>query len=119
VFTGTVEPDGRKEYDYVLGERFTQIAEDWFYIDVNFAKYFEVSSFKFSLFIEVNNVLNTQNSTIINPVTGKAYEYGDDVPSSWNDPRYPDLQAPITPYPFNPARYLTTRNMKFGITFNF
>ena len=119
VFTGTIEPDGRKEYEYVLGERFTQIGEDWFYIDANFEKYFEVSNFKFSLFIEVNNVLDTQNSTILNPVTGKAYEYGDDVPSSWNDPRYPDLQAPITPYPFNPARYLTKRNIKFGFSFSF
>jgi hypothetical protein len=69
--------------------------------------------------MEVNNLLDTQNSTIINPVTGKAYEYGDNVPSSWNDPRYPDLQAPITPYPFNPARYLTKRNLKLGVTFSF
>ncbi len=119
VFTGAYSEQGRPEYDYVPGERFTQIAEDWFYIDLNFEKYFQVSNFKFSVFMEVNNILDTQNSTIINPVTGKAYEYGDNVPSSWNDPRYPDLQAPITPYPFNPARYLTRRNLKLGVTFNF
>lgn len=52
-------------------------------------------------------------------MTGKAYEYGDDVPASWNDPRYPDLQAPITSYPFNPARYLTRRNIKFGVSLRF
>jgi hypothetical protein len=73
----------------------------------------------FALSIEVNNLLDKQNSAIINPVTGSAYEYGDDVPTSWNDPRYPDLQAPISAYPFNPARYLTRRNIKFGVSLRF
>ena len=69
--------------------------------------------------MEINNLLDTKNSAIINPVTGKAYEYGDNVPSIWNDPRYPDLQAPISTYPFNPARYLTRRNMKVGVSLRF
>ena len=86
---------------------------------MNFEKYFELSGLQFSVFVEVNNLLDTDNSTIINPVTGRAYEYGDDVPGSWNDPRYPDVQAPISAYPFNPARYLTRRNIKFGVTFKF
>ena len=60
-----------------------------------------------------------KNSAIINPVTGKAYEVGDAIPNSWNDPNYPDLQAPIRPYPSNPARYLTRRNIKFGFSFRF
>ncbi|NOX65087.1 MAG: hypothetical protein GXO85_04630, partial [Chlorobi bacterium] len=54
-----------------------------------------------------------------NPTTGKAYEYGDPTPSTWNDPLYPDLQAPISPYPFNPARYLTRRNVRLGLSFRF
>ena len=120
VFTGAIDADGRKEYDYVIGgERYRNISDDWFYIDLNFEKYFDLSDLRFSLFIEVNNLLDSKNSAIINPVTGRAYEYGDDVPSSWNDPRFPDLQAPISPYPFDPARYLTRRNIKFGVTFNF
>ncbi|MEJ2103326.1 MAG: TonB-dependent receptor, partial [Ignavibacteriaceae bacterium] len=120
VFTGAIDADGRKEYDYVVGgERYRNISDNWFYIDLNFEKYFDLSDLRFSFFIEINNLLDTKNSTIINPVTGRAYEYGDDVPSSWNDPRFPDLQAPISPYPFNPARYLTRRNIKFGVTFNF
>ncbi len=86
---------------------------------MNIEKYFEINKLKFSLFVEINNLLDTKNSAIINPVTGKAYEYGDDVPLSWNDPRYPDLQAPITPYPFNPARYLTRRNIKVGMSLRF
>jgi hypothetical protein len=69
--------------------------------------------------MEINNLFDTQNSAIINPVTGKAYEYGDPTPSSWNDPLYPELQAPIDPYPFDPSRYLTIRNVKFGVSLRF
>jgi hypothetical protein len=119
VFTGAVQPDGRKEYEYIQNERYTALGDDWFYIDANFEKYINLSGLKFSLFVEVSNLLDSQNSTIINPVTGRAYEYGDDVPSTWNDPRYPDVQAPISPYPYNPARYLTRRNIRFGVSFNF
>ena len=119
VYTGSIDEQGRREYEFVRGERYTEIGDDWFYIDLNFEKYFDISDLNFSLFIEINNILDNQNPAIINPVTGRAYEYGDDVPSSWNDPRFPDLQAPISPYPFNPARYLTRRNIKFGVTFSF
>ena len=34
-----------------------------------------------SLSLEVRNLLNNKNGQIINPVTGSAYEYGDDVPT--------------------------------------
>jgi outer membrane receptor protein involved in Fe transport len=119
VFKGTTEPSGRKEYELATNERYTAIGDDWFYIDANFEKFFELVGMSFSLFIEINNLLDTKNSTIINPVTGRAYEYGDDVPSSWNDPRYPDVQAPIIAYPLNPARYLTRRNIKFGVSLKF
>ena len=74
------------------------------------------------LSLEVQNVLNRQNSQIINPVTGRAYEYGDGTqyPSpSVNDPVYPDLSYPVTPYPYNPARYLTPRTFKLGLALNF
>jgi outer membrane receptor protein involved in Fe transport len=119
VFTGSVDADGRKEYEFLRNERNTAIGDDWFYVDLNFEKYFNFSGMNFSVFVEVNNLLDTENSTIINPVTGRAYEYGDDVPSTWNDPRYPDVQAPIRPFPFNPARYLTKRNIKLGVTLRF
>ena len=119
VFTGAIDVQGRKEYETVRDKRNSEIGDDWFYIDLNFEKYFKIASNTFSLFIEVNNLLDTQNSTILNPVTGRAYEFGDDVPNSWNDPRFPDVQAPISPFPFDPARYLTRRNIKFGVSFQF
>ncbi len=119
VFTGVYDTDGRPEYIADRSARYGNIAEDWIWIDLNFEKNFSVSGMNFSFFIELNNLLDRQNSTIVNPVTGKAYEYGDPTPSSWNDPLYPDLQAPITPFPYDPARYLTRRNVRFGLSFRF
>ena len=119
VFTGSVDEQGRSEYEYVVGERYTEVGDNWFWVDLNFEKYFQLMDLKLSVFLEINNLLDKQNSAIINPVTGRAYELGDNVPSSWNDPRYPDLQAPISAYPFNPARYLTRRNIKFGVSLRF
>jgi outer membrane receptor protein involved in Fe transport len=119
VFTGAIDEQGRKEYEFVRDERYGEIGDDWFYIDLNFEKYFRLGRTTFSFFIEISNLLDRKNSTIINPVTGRAYEYGDDLPSGANDPRYPDLQAPISPFPDNPSRYLTRRNIRFGVTFIF
>ncbi len=119
IFTGNYDIDGRPEYVSDRDNRYGEIADNWFWIDLNFEKSFDVGGLDFNFFVEINNLLDTKNSAIINPVTGKAYEYGDATPSSWNDPLYPDLQAPISAYPFNPARYLTRRNVKFGLNFRF
>ncbi len=119
VFSGSYDTDGRPEYVIDNKNRNSKTADNWFYIDLNFEKYFKVAGLKFSFNIEVNNVFDFKNSAIINPVTGEAYEYGDPTPSTWNDPLYPDLQAPLNPYPYNPARYLTRRNIKFGLSLRF
>lgn len=119
IFTGSYLTNGRPEYETNTKERYSKIGENWFWIDMNFEKYFMLGKLKFSLFVEVNNLLDTKNSAIINPVTGRAYEYGDPTPLGWNDPKYPDLQYPINAYPYNPARYLTRRNIKFGISLKF
>ncbi len=103
--------DTKKYYD-ALGEY-------WFWIDMNFEKYFTFSGLDWTFSIKIKNILDNKNSTIINPVTGRAYEYGDATPSSWNDPRYPDLQAPISAYPYNAARYLAGRNMQIGLSMKF
>jgi len=119
VFTGAYDTQGRPEFEFLVSDRNSKLGDNWFWIDLNFEKYFSFNGIKFSFNIEVNNLFDTKNSAIINPVTGRAYEFGDEIPNSWNDPRFPDLQAPITPYPFNPARYLTRRNIKFGISLRF
>lgn len=117
-FTG-YDNQGRPVYLASTTDLYTNIGDNWFWIDLNFEKYIKLGGLNFSLIVEVNNLLDTQNSAIINPATGKAYQNGDPVPYSWNDPRYPDLQAPISPYPFDPSRYLTRRNVKLGFSLKF
>jgi len=118
-FTGKYLEDGRPVYIINRKNRNGAIGKNWFWVDMNFEKFFTVAKLKFSVRMEVNNVFDFKNSAIINPVTGRAYEYGDPTPLSWNDPLYPSYQAPLDPYPFNPARYLTRRNVKAGITLRF
>ncbi len=119
IATGNFDTDGRPEYITDRQNRNGEIGDNWFWVDLNFEKSFDLMGLGLTFFIEVNNLLDTKNSAIINPVTGEAYELGDVTPSSWNDPLYPDLQAPINTFPFNPARYLTRRNVKLGISFRF
>ncbi|MBI5726415.1 MAG: TonB-dependent receptor [Ignavibacteriales bacterium] len=117
VYTGV--DNGRPQYSTIQTDRNNKVGDSWFWIDLNFEKNLRINSLKFEIFMEINNILDRKNSAIINPVTGRAYEYGDPTPSSWNDPVYPDLQAPINAYPYNPARYLTRRNIKLGISVKF
>jgi outer membrane receptor protein involved in Fe transport len=119
IFRGYDAITGRPQYDSDIYNRHSKSGEDWFWIDMNFEKYISINVIRFSVFVEVNNLFDNVNSAIINPVTGRAYEYGDPLPYSWNDPMYPDLQTPISPYPLNPARYLTKRNIKLGVSVRF
>lgn len=114
-YEGTLE-NGRPEYMTDLNDINGAIGENWFWIDLSIDKYFYFRSLEFDVSLEITNLFNTLNSTIINPVTGTAYQYGDPTPNYWNDPLYPEVQAPITPYPYNPSRYLTPTNIKFGIS---
>lgn len=119
VFTGKYLTDGKPEYVTILNYRNNKIGQNWFWIDLNFEKYIKINSLNFTIFAEINNLFDAKNPQIINPTTGKAYELGDPTPTSWNDPLYPELQAPIKAYPFDPARYLTKRNIKLGISLRF
>jgi outer membrane receptor protein involved in Fe transport len=110
---------GRPEYRSDRANPYSKVGSDWFYIDMNFEKYINFGFGKFVLSFEVQNVLNNKNPQILNPITGEAYEYGDVTPIDWNDPLYPDLTAPIDPYPYNAARYMNPRIFKFGLTFRF
>lgn len=118
ILVGTL-PDGRPEYESDIENPLSQLASSWFWMDMSIDKYFRFSKFRFTLSLEISNIFDIKNAAIINPVTGKAYEYGDPTPNSYNDPLYPDLQAPLSPYPFNPARFLSPRQIRFGISFNY
>jgi outer membrane receptor protein involved in Fe transport len=70
--------------------------------------------------VEIRNAFNNKNAQIINPVTGRAYEFGDDVPNEWRDPR-PEYNGPQESGvdPRNPARYLPPRQVLYGVAFRF
>jgi hypothetical protein len=113
---------GRPEYTPDYANPNTEIGDNWFYVDLNIEKSFGLPFGSIAFSLEVKNIFNNKNSQIINPVTGRAYEYGDPTqyPSPViNDPKYPDLTYPITPYPYNPARYLNPRTALFGISYTF
>ncbi len=113
--SGTLE-NGRPEYTADIDNPNGSIGENWFWMDFDIDKYFFINNLQFVLSLSITNILDNKNSTIINPVTGRAYEFGDPTPNFYNDPLYPDLQAPINPYPYDPSRYLTPRQIKFGIS---
>ena len=95
------------------------IGDYWFYIDMNLEKSFDLTFGKLVASIEVENLLDRKNSQTINPSTGRAYEYGDPTPSSYNDPRYPQLTGTIQPFPYDPSRYLQPRTVRVGLGFRF
>jgi outer membrane receptor protein involved in Fe transport len=113
---------GRPMYTPDYAHPYSEVGDPWFYINCNFSKYFDVPFGRLTLTMEIRNLLDRKNSQIINPVTGRAYEYGDSTPypsSSWNDPLYPDLTYPVSSYPYDPSRYLTPRTIRLGLEWSF
>lgn len=113
-----VQANGRPVYTVDNTNYLGGISDNWWWVDLNIQKKLDWGS-KVTLSLEVLNLFDRKNSAIINPVTGSAYEYGDPTSLSENDPKYPDLIGPISPYPFNPARYLTRRTVRFGVRVGF
>ncbi len=111
---------GRPLYEIDLSRYLEETGANWH--DVNLKVGYLIPIGKrnqgISLSVEVRNLLNAKNSQILNPVTGRAYEYGDDVPSSWRDPRFNSPQESGTD-PRNPARYLAPTQILYGLAFRF
>jgi outer membrane receptor protein involved in Fe transport len=113
--------NGRPDYQQDRSNILSKVGEDWFWMDMNVEKHFTVTGIEFTFSVQIKNLLDNKNSAVLNPVTGRAYEYGDSTPNSksWNDPMYPQLQAPVNPYPYDPSRYLPGRNMIVGLSMKF
>ena len=111
--------NGRPVYRIDEQRPFGAIGDPWWWIELNIQKTLRIGGAPITLTLEVINLFDTKNSTILNPVTGRSYEYGDATPIGMNDPLYPDLQAPLSPYQFNPARYLTRRTVRVGFSAGF
>jgi outer membrane receptor protein involved in Fe transport len=108
---------GRPEFNPDLTQFLEERATPWFNTDVKLSKTFASQKGKgVTLSIEARNVFNNKNAQIINPVTGRAWEPGDDVPNNWRDERFLGPEERGTP-PNNPARYLAPRQVLFGLKF--
>jgi outer membrane receptor protein involved in Fe transport len=129
--------DWRPIYETVQdpSKRFSEIGPSWFYMDLNFQKWFDVNGTRITAFFEVTNILNNQNPIIINPVTGKGYrtdyptnqaelealrdDRSFDVPSNVRDPRYLDPRDNNIPAYLNPANFIQQRHIVFGFSIKF
>lgn len=113
------ENSGRPEYEPILDQPFANVGAPWFWTNLIVSRdFFLGKGRKLSLNVELENLTNYQSSAIVNGVTGRAWQEGDDLPLSFRDPRYPDPQDNGIP-PNNPARYLTPRHILFGAQFAF
>ncbi|MCX7607485.1 MAG: TonB-dependent receptor, partial [Bacteroidia bacterium] len=112
---GTDDFTGRPIYERVDGPPNTAIGSPWRWVDVRLTR--SLLRGRLSLFIEGRNVLNWKNAAIINPVTGRAYEYPDDVPTTWRDPKYPN-PLDSGPPPTDPSRYLPPRQLFVGLNWS-
>jgi len=125
IFVGYENTTGRALYIDDPNNINGAVGKDVKSFNVNFEKYFTLLRMKLTFTIEIKNLFDWQNAQVINPVTGDAYQPKDSkgqwtaTPQSWNDPHYPDIQAPISPYPYNPARFMEPRQILAGLSLAF
>lgn len=119
IYTGNDAVTGRPQYIADLDNVNGAIGDPWFYVDLNLEKSIGLGFGNLVLSLEIQNLFNISNSQIVNPVTGRAYEYGDPTPSGYNDPLYPQLSGNVSPFPYSPARYLNPRTFRGSISFRF
>ena len=103
----------RVVYREDLTREYQSIGEDWMWADMTIQKWFDVAGTRVTFYVEITNIFDNKNSTIINPLTGRAYELGD--PTPFRDPTDPHPTDRGIP-PFDPARYLEQRHITGGIS---
>ena len=110
---------GRPLYEEEADRYLQEQATPWLNTDLKISKTFYFKNKTgITMSLEIRNLFNNKNAQIINPVTGEAYEYGDDVPNNWRDPRYVGPTEQGTD-PRDPSRYLAPRQVFYGLSFRF
>lgn len=110
---------GRPQYIPDETTRFTELSAPIFWTDIKISRDFLVMRRAVLSFnIEFKNVFNNLNSQLINPVTGRAYRFGDPLPITNRDPLFDNPQDNGV-LPFNPARYRQPRQFLMGVSFDF
>ncbi len=108
-------PNGRPLYELDESRPYGALAQSYRWWEVALSRDASMGPAKARIRLELLNPLDWKNAAIVNPTVGRAYEYGDPTPITWNDPLYPDLQPPLDPYPFNPARYEQRRTLRLSL----
>ncbi|MCA0447705.1 MAG: TonB-dependent receptor [Bacteroidetes bacterium] len=104
---------GLMNYTTLPTDRYSKLGDWWFWADLGARRNVNFQNFKMVISLKVTNLFDNKNSTVINPLTGSAYESGDPYPSY--DPLNPHpLYTNVNP--FNPARYLPQRHIVFGVS---
>lgn len=119
--TGKNNDLGRPIYEQETNKYLEKNGKGWFNSDLKISKDFYVNKKTktgITVSIEVRNLFDIKNSQIINPITGRAWEQGDDLTDRYRDDRYigPEEKGAL---PNNPARYLAPRQILYGISFRF
>ncbi len=122
-YNGTEPETGRPVYIQVQGaeNRYSAIGQNTWWVDLSYKKWWNINKVSVAWTIEITNLLNIKNPVRINPVTGKAWESGDPVPTEWRDPSYLDPRDSRS-YglpPNDPSRYMQQRHFLTGIQVKF
>lgn len=122
-FAGNEPTTGRPIYlqDQRPEMRWSEIGQSQWWIDFNYKKWWKLKKVNLAWTIEITNLLNTRNAARINPVTGRAWQQGDPVPSEWRDPSFLDPRDGRsfgTP-PDDPSRFLQQRHFLTGLQLRF
>jgi outer membrane receptor protein involved in Fe transport len=107
-YTRMLDPETER-YDK---EQYSSVSRYWNRLDGKLWRTFRVFGASWTFFFEAENIFNYKVATVVNPLTGRAYEPGDPFPPSWADE--PD-DLPLT----NPARYEWPRRFWLGATVRF
>jgi outer membrane receptor protein involved in Fe transport len=118
IFVGIRASDGRPLYDSDVNNPYSQVGQYVLNFDLNLEKEISFGATAFRVFLQVQNLFNAKNAAIINPTTGKAYQYGDPVLETQRDPKYPTPTDSGLP-PDNPARYQAPIHAMVGISYQF
>lgn len=110
---------GRIKYEQDINSQNSKIGSSWFWTDLTINRDFKIGR-KLTAYasVQIKNLFNNKNAQIINPVTGRAYSYGDPLPFDQRDPVYTDPNTSGLP-PGNPARFMAPRQIMYGVGFNF
>ncbi len=123
VLTGNEPTSGRPIYvvDANPENKFSKLSDPWFWTDLNFKKWWKYKKCKIAWSLEITNLFDNKNTAIVNPVTGKAFRAGDDVPTEWRDARFTDPRDPRSNNipATDPSRFLEQRHFLTGVSLKF